>query len=202
MGLIFCTNCGASMSDDSAFCMECGASLTVNASPSVPAPINTSPVLGRICPSCGCPLDDDAVFCTGCGRAIDAPVPAAHDFSEMARENPPATPECVPEHVPKSGKICPTCGSSVDDDSRFCSACGRVFEEILHRCSFCNAIIAPDSGVCAVCGSPVGSLAESIVSETVPDSEPAAHAEPVMNGEITEKERRAAERNFHKPPKL
>lgn len=199
------------MTDDSVFCMECGARLDADVPPAVPPmgfPGTPDPgnmpggTAGRVCHICGAALDDDAFFCCVCGNRCEEPVPTV--------PAPDPAPHVIPEPVSAAAagkRVCPACGAAVDDDSKFCSNCGRVFEEILRRCPHCNAIVAPGSNICAVCGKPVDTGTGSGKAEEIsePVCAPAAEPEPevsVTNNGITEKELRAAERNFHKPPKL
>lgn len=144
---------------------------------------------GRVCPFCGAAMDDDACFCCVCGNRYE--------------ETAPPVPSAPASSAPAAGRSCPVCGTSFSDDSKFCTNCGRLFEEILRRCPLCNAIVSPGSDICALCGNPINS--GTAMSESVAGSEPAVESALAVSDSsisITEKELRAAKRNFHKPPKL
>lgn len=205
MSSIYCTNCGASMTDDSIFCMECGFRLDADVPnagfPGTSDPGNMSKeITGRVCHFCGAALDDDACFCCVCGNRYEEPAAFIPVQDQPAVDPVSLEPSLADESVEK---VCPACGVSCSDDSKFCSNCGYLFEEILRRCPVCNAIVSPGSDICALCGNPIDP--GTAISEPVASSESvveSATAASDSNISITEKELRAAERNFHKPPKL
>jgi rubrerythrin len=62
-GTKLCANCGAEITDSSAFCPMCGTPVPVSAPATTPA--------RRFCSNCGSELESGAAFCLSCGQKIE-----------------------------------------------------------------------------------------------------------------------------------
>ena len=53
--------------------------------------------------------------------------------------------------------ICPSCGRSVPDGSRYCSGCGIDLSRLKNGifCQKCGAKLSPSKSICPLCGTPV-----------------------------------------------
>ena len=66
-GSTICPNCGAEVTEDSAFCTKCGTKIERPAPPMPEAPMQSP---GNFCPNCGAVLEEGAKFCVNCGARI------------------------------------------------------------------------------------------------------------------------------------
>lgn len=72
-GVRICPNCGAEISDKSAFCNKCGTKVEKIVEEKEPIAEK------KKCSVCGEPLDDDAAFCTNCGTPVTGDDNASND---------------------------------------------------------------------------------------------------------------------------
>ena len=142
-----CAKCGAPLEEGAAFCTNCGAPAAPN-----PAPFQSDyqpqgAPAGKVCPNCGTQAAPDAAFCNECGTSLLAgtpsesqPAPEAEpetqshaeytfDHTEIYQEpEVVAQEESVREAVPPQPapeKVCPNCGTKLEEDAVFCSECGN-----------------------------------------------------------------------------
>jgi len=129
----YCPECGKPVSPNAKFCRNCGSSqLEENPVPAA-SPVPAPPEL-RTCTSCQAPLKPDEKFCGNCGKPVDAPAvpPQAPPAPEPAPK-PAAAPEVpaqpapqpAPVPAPSPGRVCSSCGSTVDAETKFCGNCGK-----------------------------------------------------------------------------
>lgn len=151
-GVIFCPNCHAQISPDSAFCNVCGAKIEHPAPAPAPA---AAPQNQNVCRYCGAPLEPDQLFCVNCGKKIEkeepapgpqtAPEPTPAPEPKPAPEPIPApepqpAPEPIPQPIPEpipapqpqpapQGATCPNCGAEVGAGQGFCIMCGTPLKK-------------------------------------------------------------------------
>lgn len=163
------------------------------------------------CWKCGAILEEGSAFCDQCGSSV------ANTY-DKGYVSPLETANVSLE----GKKECPRCGYANESESLFCSECGYRYESALDRCSVCGAILDETDDFCSVCGT-ANSLKKheksnnhgavttektdsvySSVSKFNFDKEATGSSSihKVISDEITDNERAAAVRNFHKPPVL
>lgn len=76
---MFCTKCGARLSDGATFCTNCGATVEHDSeqvaqgvAAQQTSSVQTSGPVQTTCPVCGAPVTSDMAFCTNCGERLDA----------------------------------------------------------------------------------------------------------------------------------
>ena len=106
-GVQRCAQCGAEVPKGSSFCSTCGAPMMQ----SQPSQMYTAEEFVR-CGKCGAMVKKGMNFCSACGS------PIVMDAQTV--------PEAVPETPVKEmeRKICPNCGTDLDEDATFCTECG------------------------------------------------------------------------------
>jgi len=86
--MVFCTNCGARITEGEVFCTNCGKAVqtdeNANAAPVQPAiPVQDDNVF---CTNCGEKIEEDTLFCTKCGAKVGTdsfgqqPIPQAYSI--------------------------------------------------------------------------------------------------------------------------
>lgn len=166
------------------------------------------------CSTCGNILDTDSLFCLKCGSPINPSTDNVADGEEKA----------------DGKKKCPGCSAMVEEESDFCWNCGYIFATLLKRCPKCNAILTSGTDKCSVCDTVVLSegiaieeplsfgtstiaekTAESILKTGVPEASSEigddAVKKPISEAseeslDLTESDKEAASKYFHKPPAL
>lgn len=106
-GVTICSQCGAEVSNNSAFCSSCGAKVEITEK----KPENENKVA---CPHCGKMVAPEFAFCTFCGGTM-----SQNEKKELAEES----------NVEKQEKLCPQCNQPVGEGSMFCENCGYKISE-------------------------------------------------------------------------
>ncbi len=113
-GKIQCPGCGAMIDANAAFCSECGIRITF--------PQMNTPQKNRSCPRCRTPVEVGQVFCVQCGYRLTE-IPQAQMDLEMEKQ--PEYNSSVPEMQSVKEKVCPKCGTPVEENQMFCVECGE-----------------------------------------------------------------------------
>lgn len=105
-GVQRCGNCGAEVPRGAAYCSSCGAVM-----PKMESAVPSDYIK---CGNCGAIVKKGMHFCSSCGKPMETTPPV----STMSTVESSLVETEVVE------RVCPNCGTKLDDDSAFCTECG------------------------------------------------------------------------------
>lgn len=122
-GVVRCDSCGAEVARGSVYCSSCGAEMPRVQTMGDPDSVK--------CESCGEYVKRGMRFCTNCGNPMSQNVNPReqHTDEDIIIQHPNEqnddllSPQSAVS-VDINNKICPKCGSELDDGSVFCANCG------------------------------------------------------------------------------
>ena len=82
-------------------------------------------IFATYCSVCGAGVPEGSLFCIACGARLEVPEQQAVETSLEASEQQAGE---MDSEASERQKTCPSCGTTLEDDSLFCHECGQRIE--------------------------------------------------------------------------
>ncbi len=175
-----CFKCGKELSLSAVFCTGCGAKLSQPAEPyegdetvntfNEPPVVSSEPEISpetadyevsasetKKCFRCGKEVFSFATFCTGCGANLSRENPAVSEGAEPLKKE-----EMSSVQSKQDNKMCPVCHKELPNNTAFCTACGAKLTDdcnsfsqqnaSVKQCPRCSRVLSTESSFCTGCG--------------------------------------------------